>query len=147
MPFSLGNTIDLARDALNPLEHARGEHLAHDQRRRREVVAGNVSGEGHLERRQQRAVAAHQGKDGLQLARRIVNARPEDDAQRAAPPVLDQHRLARADLGQLRRHKVAEGLAATWSGRVHGDLNDALQARSRDGAALSMICPFASSQP
>ena len=105
----------LTRDALEPLEHARREHRAHDQRRRREVVLRDVTGAARTWRAAGagRRCGPARGRLGLALGPTRLPPPARRPARcagrtRPAPPRPAPRRPAR---GQVVRERLAAARA------------------------------------
>ena len=120
-------------DELEALEQARREHRPDDERRRGEVVIRDPDGEPEGQRRQQRPVGPNPRGDRLRLDPIRALGFAQDDAQRLPPAELDEDRLARRQVGELRRHEVRVGPAAAAAGGVDrdGDVTRDLTRRRR----------------
>ena len=135
-------------EELEPLEQARRQHRPDDERRRGEVVVGDPAGEREGERRQQRPVGADPAGDRLRRRSRRRRRVAEDDAERLAPPELDEDRLAGLEVGELGRHDVGVAPRAAAAGGVDRDLDDAAaspsrpQSRRRRSASSDCVSPL-----
>ena len=97
-------------DQLEPFEHPRRQHRPDHGRQRGEVAVRDRRREAQRERRQQRTVAADLRRDRpeLRATRDDGRARPDDDPDGLPPAAAerDEHRLARLEGAERRRHRV-----------------------------------------
>ena len=133
-------------DQLQPLEESGRQHRPDDDGRRGEVrrrePARQLEGQG----RQQRPVGADALGDRLRGNGRPLPRRSEDDSQRLAPPVFDEDRLARLDVGQPFWQVIGVGPASAAARGVDRDLDQpSLVGRGLRPGRVAQRAPPASS--
>ncbi len=106
------------RDELEPLEEPGRQHRPQDERRRREVVAGDPAREPERQRREQRAIRADAIDDGLRGDGRQRDGFRDHDPEGLPPPELDEDRLADDEVGERLRDEVGVGPVTAPARRV-----------------------------
>ena len=111
------------RHQFQPFQEPGRQHRPDDERRRRQVMRGDLPGERQPERGQQRTIGSNPVDDRPWRDAGRCRCLAQDHRQRLTPPELDQDRLAHHQVGELRRHQVGIRRAPR-AGRVDGDLHE-----------------------
>ena len=120
---------------LEPLEQPGRQHRPQHESRRRDVVLGDPAREPERKRWQQRPVGPDTVDDRLGRYIGEPSRLRDHDPESLPPAELDEHGLAKLEIGQGGGHEVGVGPVPSPSGGIDRDLDGSPAAGRLDGPA------------